>query len=147
MRYDAEEALRQTLARAAALRERSRRRKRAALALGAGSCACALLVLGYELAAGGYDALSEAGYGAFLLPDRAGSYVLVGLLAFAAGAAVTLLCLRYRNGADPPDRLSRQPGGDDHGGETQHPGSRGRTGPGNNEDQTEKDPTERRENG
>ena len=69
------------------------------------------------------------------------------ILLVCAGAAVTLLCLRYRNGADPPDRLSRKPGGENFGGETQRTGSRGRTGPGRNEDQTEKDPTERRKNG
>ena len=97
MRYDTEEALRKTLERASALRKRRSRRRELALSVGSGGCLCALLVLVYELAARG-AALAEADYGAFLLPSRAGSYILAGVLAFTAGVLVTLACLRGRNG-------------------------------------------------
>ena len=35
-------------------------------------------------------------YGAFLLNREAGGYVLVALLAFAMGVAITVLCQRYK---------------------------------------------------
>ena len=127
MRYGTEEALHQTLERAEALRARSLRRRQRALAMGTGGCFCALLALGYSLAARSGFSLEEADYGAFLLPSRAGGYILAGVLAFAAGVLVTLLCIRYRNGVDPPGRrsdarsLTQDPGG---GGERGSPDSR-----------------------
>ena len=39
---------------------------------------------------------SAAGYGAVLLHDGANAYIIVGLAAFAAGAALTALCIRFR---------------------------------------------------
>ena len=39
------------------------------------------------------------GYGAVLLRDGAGAYVVVGLLAFALGVLATLLCVRMKNSA------------------------------------------------
>lgn len=35
-------------------------------------------------------------YGATLLSEEAGGYVLMGVLAFAAGVALTVLCIRHR---------------------------------------------------
>ena len=122
MRYDPDEALRLTLERASRLRDRRRKRQKTALSLGAGGCACALLGCGYALAAKGGVSLTEADFGAFLLPSKAGSYILAGVLAFAAGVVITLLCIRYRNGAgpgaDPPDPPARKidPGGTGEGG-------------------------------
>ena len=50
------------------------------------------------------------GFGAMLLREDAGGYVLVGVVCFAAAAAITTLCFRLRNrenqkkgGADKPD--------------------------------------------
>ena len=49
-------------------------------------------------------------FGAMLLREDAGGYVLVGVVCFAAAAAITTLCFRLRNrenqkkgGADKPD--------------------------------------------
>ena len=39
------------------------------------------------------------GYGAVLLRDGAGAYVVVGLLTFALGVLATLLCVRMKNSA------------------------------------------------
>ena len=47
--------------------------------------------------------LEETAYGPFLLPSAAGSYVLVGVAAFALGVLVTLLCLRARRSGERPD--------------------------------------------
>ena len=121
MRYDPDEALRLTLQRAALLRERRRKRQRAALSFGACGCACALLGFCYALAATGGVFLAEANFGAFLLPSKAGGYILAGVLAFAAGVVVTMLCLRYRNSAaaepfDPQGRKKDPGGGTSEGG-------------------------------
>ena len=54
-------------------------------------------------------------FGAMLLRDDAGGYVLVGVVSFAAAAAFTALCFRLRNrenqkkgGADKPNRHEQE---------------------------------------
>ena len=54
-------------------------------------------------------------FGAMLLREDAGGYVLVGVVAFAAAAAITALCFRLRNrenqkkgGADKPNRHEQE---------------------------------------
>ena len=37
------------------------------------------------------------GYGAVLLRDGAGEYVVIGIAAFVVGASVTVLCIRLKN--------------------------------------------------
>ena len=39
------------------------------------------------------------GYGAVLLRDGAGAYIVIGLLAFALGVAATVLCIRLKDRA------------------------------------------------
>ena len=55
------------------------------------------------------------GFGAMLLREDAGGYVLVGVVSFAAAAAFTALCFRLRNrenqkksGADKPNRHEQE---------------------------------------
>ena len=55
------------------------------------------------------------GFGAMLLREDAGGYVLVGVVAFAAAAAITALCFRLRgkekrrnDGADKPARHEKE---------------------------------------
>ena len=54
-------------------------------------------------------------FGAMLLREDAGGYVLVGVVCFAAAAAITALCFRLRNrenqkkgGADKPNRHEQE---------------------------------------
>ena len=54
-------------------------------------------------------------FGAMLLREDAGGYVLVGVVAFAAAAAITALCFRLRSkekrrndGADKPARYEQE---------------------------------------
>ena len=54
-------------------------------------------------------------FGAMLLREDAGGYVLVGVVSFAAAAAFTVLCFRLRNrenqkkgGADKPNRHEQE---------------------------------------
>lgn len=47
------------------------------------------------ISAGAGDGAS--GYGAVLLHDGANAYVLTAVAAFAAGAVITVLCLKYKS--------------------------------------------------
>ena len=54
-------------------------------------------------------------FGAMLLREDAGGYVLVGVISFAAAAAITALCFRLRNrenrkkgGAGKPNRHEQE---------------------------------------
>ena len=54
-------------------------------------------------------------FGAMLLREDAGGYVLVGVVSFAAAAAITALCFRLRNrekqkydGTDKPNRYEQE---------------------------------------
>ena len=99
------------------VRENTRRRqRREAISL---SAFCLML---FTALAGAADALIVRGqtaawgmFGAMLLREDAGGYVLVGVVSFAAAAAFTALCFRLRNrenlkkgGADKPNRHEQE---------------------------------------
>ena len=99
------------------VRENTRRRQRCGI-YGL-SAACMLLFAVLMQAA---DALIAPGqtaawgsFGAMLLREDAGGYVLVAVVSFAAAAAFTVLCFRLRNrenqkkgGADKPNRHEQE---------------------------------------
>ena len=99
------------------VRENTRRRqRREAISL---SAFCLML---FTALAGAADALIVRGqtaawgsFGAMLLREDAGGYVLVGVVSFAAAAAITALCFRLRNrencrkgGEDKPARHEKE---------------------------------------
>ena len=99
------------------VRENTRRRqRREAISL---SAFCLML---FTALAGAADALIVRGqtaawgvFGAMLLREDAGGYVLVAVVSFAAAAAITALCFRLRNrenqkkgGADKPNRHEQE---------------------------------------
>ena len=93
-----------------------RRQRREAISL---SAFCLML---FTALAGAADALIVRGqtaawgvFGAMLLREDAGGYVLVAVLSFAAAAAITALCIRLRirenqkkGGADKPTRHEKE---------------------------------------
>ena len=95
------------------VRENTRRRqRREAISL---SAFCLML---FTALAGAADALIVRGqtaawgvFGAMLLREDAGGYVLVAVVSFAAAAAITALCFRLRNREnrrkDGADKLTR----------------------------------------
>ena len=99
------------------VRENTRRRqRREVISL---SAACILLCAALMQTAGtvvGPGQTSAWGvFGAMLLREDAGGYVLVGVVSFAAAAAFTALCFRLRNrenqkkgGADKPNRHEQE---------------------------------------
>ena len=99
------------------MRENNRRRqRREAISL---SAFCLML---FTALAGAADALIVRGqtatwgvFGAMLLREDAGGYVLVGVVSFAAAAAITALCFRLRirenqkkDGTDKPTRHEKE---------------------------------------
>ena len=99
------------------VRENTRRRqRREAISL---SAFCLML---FTALAGAADALIVRGqtaawgvFGTMLLREDAGGYVLVGVVCFAAAAAITALCFRLRNrencrkgGEDKPARHEKE---------------------------------------
>ena len=99
------------------VRENTRRRqRREAISL---SAFCLML---FTALAGAADALIVRGqtaaqgiFGAMLLREDAGGYVLVAVVSFAAAAAITALCFRLRSnenrrkdGTDKPNRHEKE---------------------------------------
>ena len=92
------------------VRENTRRRQRRGI-YGL-SAACMLLFVVLTQAAGTVIAPGQTAawgvFGAMLLREDAGGYVLVAVVSFAAAAAITALCFRLRN------RENRKKGGADN---------------------------------
>ena len=99
------------------VRENTRRRQRREV--GGLSAVCLLLLAALMQAAGtviGQGQTAARGvFGAMLLREDAGGYVLVAVVSFAAAAAITALCIRLRNrenqtkdGEDKPNRHEQE---------------------------------------
>ena len=93
-----------------------RRQRREAISL---SAACMLLFAVLTQAAGTVvgpgQTAAWGSFGAMLLREDAGGYVLVGVVCFAAAAAITALCFRLRSkenrrkdGTDKPTRHEKE---------------------------------------
>ena len=99
------------------VRENTRRRqRREAISL---SAACMLLCAALTQAADAFAVQGQTAawgsFGAMLLREDAGGYVLVAVVSFAAAAAITALCFRLRSrenrrkdGADKPARHEKE---------------------------------------
>ena len=99
------------------VRENTRRRQRRGI-YGL-SAACALLFAVLTQAADAFAVQGQTAtwgvFGAMLLREDAGGYVLVGVVSFAAAAAITALCFRLRirenqkkDGTDKPTRHEKE---------------------------------------
>ena len=99
------------------VRENTRRRqRREAISLSAACmllCAVLMQVAGTVIGPG--QTAAQGVFGAMLLREDAGGYVLVAVVSFAAAAAITALCIRLRNrenqkkgGADKPNRHEQE---------------------------------------
>ena len=99
------------------VRENTRRRQRREV--GGLSAVCLLLLAALMQAAGTVVAPGQTAawgsFGAMLLRQDAGGYVLVAVVSFAAAVAITALCFRLRirenrkkGGADKPNRHEQE---------------------------------------
>ena len=89
----------QTDSRAQEIKRRARkyRRKRENRSLGALALLAVVLITGITAilaGSGGGMASADGGYGSLVLRSGAGLYVVVGVTAFTAGMALTLVCVR-----------------------------------------------------
>ena len=94
------------------VRENTRRRQRRGIYGLSAACMllCAVLMQAAGTVVGQGQTAAQGIFGAMLLREDAGGYVLVAVVSFAAAAAITALCIRLRNrenqkkgGADKPD--------------------------------------------
>ena len=99
------------------VRENTRRRqRREAISLSAACMLlCAVLTQAANTVIGQGQTAVWGVFGAMLLRQDAGGYVLVAVVSFAAAAAITALCFRLRNrenqkkdGADNPNRHKQE---------------------------------------
>ena len=94
------------------VRENTRRKQRRGIYGLSAACMllCAVLMQAAGTVIGPGQTAAWGSFGAMLLREDAGGYVLVGVVCFAAAVAITALCFRLRirenrrkDGADKPD--------------------------------------------
>lgn len=96
MKYSSEEALSEIMKRSKQV-VIARERRTCQLLLGLVAVTFAGLIAVITTLQGENKVQSETTvYGAFLLRQEAGAYVLTAMIAFALGIIVTLLCLKYK---------------------------------------------------
>ena len=92
LKYTDDQALSEIARRSKAIREKKLRQTTTLLSGVSGVLFLVIVTVFAALPKGGAQADGSV-YGSFLLSMEAGGYVLVGVLAFCLGAALTLLCL------------------------------------------------------
>ena len=99
------------------VRENTRRRQRRGIYGLSAACVllCVVLMQTAGMVVGQGQPAAWGVFGAMLLREDAGGYVLVAVVSFAAAAAFTALCFRLRNrenqkkgGADKPNRHEQE---------------------------------------
>ena len=99
------------------VRENTRRRQRRGIYGLSAACVllCVVLMQTAGMVVGPGQPAAWGVFGAMLLREDAGGYVLVGVVCFAAAAAITALCFRLRNrenqkkgGTDKPNRHEQE---------------------------------------
>ena len=99
------------------VRENTRRRQRRDIYGLSAACMllCAVLMQAAGTVVGPGQPEAWGVFGAMLLREDAGGYVLVAVVSFAAAAAITALCIRLRNretqkkdGTDKPNRYEQE---------------------------------------
>ena len=104
MMYSNEEALHEILKRSIDLQKKKKQRSTQLLCGTVGILTAGLILTIALFAGGGPAGITNPAYGAFLLPAEAGGYILIALIAFAAGVILTLLIRKHRN--DRPEGSS-----------------------------------------
>ena len=99
------------------VRENTRRRQRREVISLSAACIllCAALMQTADRVVGQGQTAAWGGFGAMLLREDAGGYVLVGVVCFAAAVVITALCFQLRkrenqkkDGADKPNRHEQE---------------------------------------
>ena len=97
LKYTTEEALAEIMRRREVIEFRKERRECRILSAAVGTL-FALLIMVTAVLPGKPEYVSAGSvYGAFLLGQEAGGYVLTAVIAFVLGVTVTLLCIKFKN--------------------------------------------------
>lgn len=108
MKCTTDQALSEILRRSGRITERRNRRAFRIYATASGVLLAASIALITLLPGWTKTEAERTFFGAFLLPSEAGGYVLAGVLAFALGVAVTILCLYLRKRSERRDNLPEE---------------------------------------
>ncbi|MCR5520569.1 MAG: hypothetical protein K6F44_01500 [Lachnospiraceae bacterium] len=96
MRYETDEAIRMIEKKALKLKIRQLRNRIRILSGAALSVLILSVILLYRISGfGSPDSVGMYGFGALMLSDDAGGYVLVGVLSFVLAAVITFGCIKY----------------------------------------------------
>jgi hypothetical protein len=96
MKYDRDEALKEVLHRRDRLLIRRMKRTVRRLSYASAAITAVLVISVVQLTDISQTGTGFSVYGAFLLSDEAGGYVLTGVLAFVLGVVFTLLCIQTK---------------------------------------------------
>ncbi|MBR6476290.1 MAG: hypothetical protein IKS98_12715 [Lachnospiraceae bacterium] len=99
MKYSIDESMRRITARSRELIIKKQRRTVGFMAFYSVSVMVVAIAAIYSYAGLGISGMGSGGnslseYGAFMVPNEAGGYILVGLICFVAAVVITLLCLK-----------------------------------------------------
>lgn len=96
MKYSTDEALDEILRRSENIERKRVKRSMHALSSAAGGLMAALIIVIAVLSESGTAGMEESTMGSFMLSAKAGGYIIVAVLAFIAGAILTMATQRYR---------------------------------------------------
>ncbi|MCR5686046.1 MAG: hypothetical protein K6G81_11650 [Lachnospiraceae bacterium] len=108
MKYSLDEAARLIVQRSDEIRKQRRRGIYTSMGTLAALMLIAMAAAIYRFAGFGEVAASYSVYGAFMLPEAAGGYILVAVLSFAAAVIITIICMKIAAGKHRPDGGSPQ---------------------------------------
>ena len=97
MRYEEEKAVKEILKRSRAIRKKREEKVLRLFSLLSVVLVGALTALIASFTENGSQAAGQTVMGSFLMPEHAGGYILVAVIAFTAGSILATLALRYRN--------------------------------------------------
>ncbi len=103
MKYPYEESLQIVMQRGKKFRKEAERRTLHRLAAASAALTVLLVSAVTYLTHGNLAEADKTVFGAFLLPAQIGGYILVGVAAFSAGVAISLLTWRHRRAKAPPE--------------------------------------------
>lgn len=113
MRYDIDESMRLIQIRSREIIYRKKRRNIYYLATLAAAVFIAFVVTIYSLTGFGQASVGSSAYGAYMLSEEAGGYIVIGVICFVLAVILTLICVKYADKAKKKGTII----GDDHFGE------------------------------
>ncbi|MBO4697362.1 MAG: hypothetical protein J5643_08800 [Lachnospiraceae bacterium] len=108
MKYGIEESLAQIEERGREMKIRKKRKQAGVLALMSVMLIAVSAAAVYRRVGLKPIAESSSSYGAFMLSEEAGGFILVGVICFAAAVVLTLLCLRFAGRKKEPIKKQEQ---------------------------------------